>query len=264
MQALDKIGEAGQSSHVPSKEFEIDRSRAGTLESIVRDNVHLLSVWSSQQTSMATHCPTFSSKALTLAVDHGGPAKALTAIVDEIRAQAENGLAEFALDVATTMIFVDFLSNSESLHSPRSLPRADAASDDQGLRLWDCLQYEADQTAKTILTHPQRAEVLIRLKRRVGALIIDIPAPEAQMVVPAVMEDLGLGPAVDLVAPDHSTSDLNVNVDFGPAASDLDMNLEEVLAQPPQASTDGGANVKSATDEVDIFGGLEFDFGDLT
>lgn len=235
----------------------------GSVLTGMRNSFNMLCFWSTPPGSNST-LPMYSHRQLLAATRLSGASRVLRAIVDEVGAQTEIGYGHLSLDVAASMVCATVLSEDRTspvigtklLHSHSCLS------------LREALQLELDDAAKFVLLDPSRAEILVRLGRRVDSQLTETPTMDFNMAIPDMMNtmdftstvDASGGPADD---PLDFALDNNGNtempLDFTAAddtALHLDMNAM-LAADHSAILTQFHDEPQSA--EEDIFSGLSLD-----
>ncbi|KAJ5665700.1 uncharacterized protein N7477_008148 [Penicillium maclennaniae] len=141
---------------------------AGGLPGSIRNTLQSLVLWSAS--SEITLAPqSYTHRQLLAGIRILGSARILTAILDEVKQQTEAGSGDLALDIAATMICApmaeSFAVDQNTCHpvdsSKEALPRCPV------LTLRDALALQHDTVPKISEKDPLRAQVVVRLWRRV-------------------------------------------------------------------------------------------------
>lgn len=165
---------------------------SGGLLASIRNTFQSLVLWSTNpEISMST--PSYTHRQLLAGVRILGSTRVLPALVEEVKLQTEAGSGDLALDIAATFIcspLAESFSVDQSLYNPidpnkESLPRCPI------LTLRDALILQHENVPKISEKDPLRAEVIVRLYRRVNSLL----SPPSQMTnfdVTNIIENMNL------------------------------------------------------------------------
>ncbi|KAL4921184.1 mediator of RNA polymerase II transcription subunit 5 [Aspergillus aurantiobrunneus] len=231
----------------------------GGLLGSIRNTFQSLVLWStSPDVSMAP--PSYTHRQLIAAIRTLGASRVLTSLLDELKLQAESnnsapgtasGTADLALDIAATLVAAPLAESytvDQSTHhhyhnhpskEPEQPPRTPI------LTLRDALNLQHESVPKLSEKDPLRAELLVRLYRRVNVLL----APPAQVSVP--------GPNLDM----------NMNMDMNNIIQNmhLDVNPQEpgpsnMNINGPGQNTDAEqANLNQIMDNAAAVVGMDMD-----
>ena len=220
------------------------------LLSRLRDRLNSLCYWSAPA-AMGASLPTYSYGYLSLVMKRCGAHAVLDAIVEEVKSQTSMAFGEIALEIATVILYTTYLKN-KSL-APSAENNVTASKNRHGMSLRDCLQIAVQEASKMILKDSLKAETLIRLHRRLEALVTIAPAtaPGLDMHTGDIVGDLDLGPATDL------GGDQPEDLAFSNADTNLQLNIDAALAQDNHEQATEGSAIP--TTEDDIFGDLQLD-----
>ncbi|KZF25812.1 mediator of RNA polymerase II transcription subunit 5 [Xylona heveae TC161] len=150
--------------------------QSGGLLASIRNTFQSLVLWSSTAEINMTP-PSYTHRQLLVAVKLFGAKAPVRAIIDELRLQSENGSGDLAMDVATSLVSAPSATDGAELKtslSPESKGR---------LTLRDALKLEVEDAEAAFAADPLRAELVVRLHRRV----------EAQTAAPSGMTAAGQG-----------------------------------------------------------------------
>ncbi|KAB8216814.1 mediator of RNA polymerase II transcription subunit 5 [Aspergillus novoparasiticus] len=205
----------------------------GGLLGSIRSTFQGLVLWStSPGVSMAPH--SYTHRQLVAGIRMLGSARVLTAIVDELKMQTETGNADLALDIAVTMIcapLAESFAIEQSNYHPvdpnkEPLPRCPV------LTLRDALNLQHENVPKLSEKDPLRAEVIVRLYRRVNALM----TPTSQMPnldMSNIIQNMQLG------VEDHGQMDLEPAGAGHGVGDDDAANLNRMLDNAAAAAAAG-------------------------
>ncbi|KAE8413926.1 mediator of RNA polymerase II transcription subunit 5 [Aspergillus pseudocaelatus] len=205
----------------------------GGLLGSIRSTFQGLVLWStSPGVSMAPH--SYTHRQLVAGIRMLGSTRVLTAIVDELKMQTEAGNADLALDIAVTMIcapLAESFAIEQSNYHPvdpnkEPLPRCPV------LTLRDALNLQHENVPKLSEKDPLRAEVIVRLYRRVNALM----TPTSQMPnldMSNIIQDMQLG------VEDHGQMDLEPAGAGHGVGDDDAANLNRMLDNAAAAAAAG-------------------------
>lgn len=169
-----------------------------------------------------------------------GSVRVFRALLDELTLQSETGSGDLALDILATLVCsplaesftIEQVAYHPTAHVPKNrMPRCPI------LTLRDALLFQHESVAKTSETDPLRAELIVRLHRRVEALMT--PPSMAQEVtgidVNNIMQD------IDLENVGDGQMDLG-NAEHGGVGGDEPRNLNEMLDAAAAEAVAGGDN----------------------
>ncbi|ODH38206.1 hypothetical protein ACO22_02480 [Paracoccidioides brasiliensis] len=167
----------------------------GGIVASIRNAFSSLVLWSTDPDISMTP-PSYTHRQLVAGIKLVGAARVLRGIVDELRLQAETGSGDIALDIAATLICAplseSFAAEQAEFHPLNS--SKDAISRRSILTLRDALAFERDSISKMIDTDTLRAELIVRLNRRVDSLtaIPQITQEVSNIDVSNIMQDINL------------------------------------------------------------------------
>ncbi|KAL4870734.1 mediator of RNA polymerase II transcription subunit 5 [Aspergillus spectabilis] len=220
----------------------------GTLLGSLRSTFQSLILWStSPDPTMAP--PSYTHRQLISATRMLGAPRVLTALLDELKVQSDSGTTsiDLALDIAATFIcapLADSYAVDQHTHHPPVNQSKEPIPRCAILTLRDALNLQHENVPKISEKDPFRAEMLVRLFRRVNVLL----SPPAQvanldmgMNMNNIIENMQLGVGVDVDAQggmDLSSSgaggngqneqaNLNQIMDNAAAAVGMDMDIGE-------------------------------------
>ncbi|RAL05751.1 putative RNA polymerase II mediator complex subunit Nut1 [Aspergillus ibericus CBS 121593] len=167
----------------------------GGLLASIRSTFQSLVLWStSPDMSMAPH--SYTHRQLIAGIQIQGSARVLTTLIEELKLQTESGNGDLALDVAATMICAPLAEsfavdqNNYSHHpidpSKEPLPRCLI------LTLRGALFVQHENVPKISEKDPLRAEVIVRLYRRVNALMTP-PSQVPNLDMNNIIQNMQLG-----------------------------------------------------------------------
>ncbi|PGH16396.1 hypothetical protein AJ79_01727 [Helicocarpus griseus UAMH5409] len=167
----------------------------GGIVASIRNTFSSLVLWSTNPEISMTP-PSYTHRQLVAGIRLVGAVRVLRGIIDELKLQTETGSGDFALDIAATLICAPL---AESFAVERAAfhpldPSKDAVPRCPILTLRDALVLERDSLPKLIDTDTLRAELIVRLNRRVDALAT---VPRMSQGVPNIdvgniMQDINL------------------------------------------------------------------------
>lgn len=138
--------------------------------------------------------PPYTHRQLIAGVRMLGASRVLPALIEELKLQTEAGNGPLALDLAATLIcapMAETFSVEQNSHQPvdpnkEALPRCGI------LTLRDVLALQHENVPKISEKDPLRAEVLVRLYRRVNALLAP-PSQVPNLDVNNIIQNMQLG-----------------------------------------------------------------------
>ncbi|KAE8145501.1 mediator of RNA polymerase II transcription subunit 5 [Aspergillus avenaceus] len=205
----------------------------GGLLGSIRSTFQGLVLWStSPGVSMAPH--SYTHRQLVAGIRMLGSMRVLSAIVDEVKMQTETGNGDLSLDIAATMVcspLTESFTIEQNNYHPvdphkEPLPRCSI------LTLRDALNIQHDNVPKVSEKDPMRAEVIVRLYRRVNAFM----APTSQMPnldVSNIIQNMHLG------VEDHGQMDLEPTGAGHGVGDDDATNLNRMLDNAAAAAAAG-------------------------
>ncbi|KAJ5718183.1 hypothetical protein N7488_003829 [Penicillium malachiteum] len=211
----------------------------GGLTGSIRSTFQSLVLWSANsEMNMAPH--SYSHRQVLAGIRILGAARILEALLDELKHQSESGSVDLALDIAATMICApmpeSFAVDQNTCHPidpvKESLPRCSI------LTLRDALSLQHENVPKISEKDHLRAEIIVRLSRRVR-LLSTPPSQVSNIDVSNIIQNMDLG--VD----GQDRMDLEPSaVDGQPSIGDEDPdNINQMLdnaAAAAVAGMDGG------------------------
>ncbi|KAJ0420789.1 mediator complex, subunit Med5 [Aspergillus carlsbadensis] len=214
----------------------------GGLLGSIRSTFQSLVLWStSPDVNMAP--PSYTHRQIISATRMLGATRVLTSLLEELKLQSESGNADLALDIAATLICTP-LSESyavdQNTHHPID-PTKEHVPRCPMLTLRDALNLQHADVPKISEKDPLRAEMLVRLYRRVNVLL----APPAQvtnldmnmnMNMNNIIQDMQLGV-------DQTSMDLDPSGAAGAPGQNEQANLDQIMDSAAAAvgmDMDGG------------------------
>ncbi|KAJ5570462.1 uncharacterized protein N7459_009892 [Penicillium hispanicum] len=212
----------------------------GGLPGSIRNTLQSLVLWSTN--SDITMAPqSYTHRQLLVGIRILGATRVLAALVDELKQQTEAGSGDLALDIAAAMICApmaeSFAVDQNTCHpvdsTKESLPRC------APLTLRDALALQHENVPKVSEKDPLRAEVVVRLWRRVSVLTAP-PSQVSNIDVSNIIHNMHLG------------VDGQDRMDLEPAGADVGEedpdNINQMLdkaaaAAAAAAGMDGGVDV---------------------
>lgn len=153
-------------------ELESWTTHSGGLLGSIRTTFQSLVLWSQNpEMSMAPH--SYTHRQILAGIRMLGSARVLTALVEEARLLTETGSGNLALDVAVTMIcspMSESFAVDQNAYHPAD-PSKESYPQCPILTLRDALVLQHENVPKISEKDPLRAEVIVRLYRRVNAMM---------------------------------------------------------------------------------------------
>ncbi|KAI9723492.1 MAG: mediator complex subunit [Chrysothrix sp. TS-e1954] len=241
-------------THVPRAAVQNDVTHISLLEAL-RTSFGALCYWSSATSStnsiLLPPLPTFTYRQLRVAIRIFGPSRVLNALLEESKTQSESGFSEHALDLSVALILSDHLYPSHcdfpANHGKSALAVDQSRSSAHpNYALLQALRLTGGDAAKLILKDPVKAELGVRILRKVVALATSF-AP----TVSASMTNGHEHGAIDMAIGSHES--MMQGIDLGDAVmADVEA---DVAHQHELTSLPAGA------DESSIEAALGFDGG---
>ncbi|QQK44869.1 Mediator of RNA polymerase II transcription subunit 5 [Penicillium digitatum] len=218
---------------------------AGGLIASIRATLQALVLWSANPgISMAPHA--YTHRQLLAGIRMLGATRVLGAIIDEVKLQTEAGSGHIALDIATTMVCApmteSFAVDQNNYHpvdtSKEALPRCAI------LTLRDALLLQHENVAKISESDPLRAEVVVRLARRVNILMAP-PSQVSNVDVSNIIQNMHLGVEgqEDRMDLEPSAADVARNTVNEDDPDNINQMLDKAAADAVAAGMDGGIGV---------------------
>ncbi|KAJ5907889.1 hypothetical protein N7495_000571 [Penicillium taxi] len=165
---------------------------AGGLLGSIRSTLQSLVLWStSSEISMAPQ--SYTHRQLLAGIRILGSSRVLSTLIDEVKQQAQAGSGDYALDIAITMLcspMAESFAVEQNICRPVDttkdpLPRCSI------LTLRDALALQHDNVLKTSEKDPLRAQIIVRLWRRVG--VLTAPPQVSNIDVSNIIHNMHLG-----------------------------------------------------------------------
>ncbi|KAJ5081507.1 hypothetical protein NUU61_009771 [Penicillium alfredii] len=235
----------------------------GGLVGSIRNTLQSLVLWSANpETSMAPH--SYTHRQLLAGIRMLGATRILEALVDELKQQTEAGSGHLTLDIAATMICApmaeSFAVDQNSHHHPVDASKEDAPPRCPILTLRDALALHHETIPKLSEKDPLRAEVVVRLWRRVSVLSAP-PSQVSNIDVSNIIQNMHLGvdshdrmdlePSAAAAVGDHlvgddDTDNINQMLDKATAAAAAGMDGGVGVGQ--EMGLDAGAGMDAIDD----------------
>ncbi|OXV07966.1 hypothetical protein Egran_04270 [Elaphomyces granulatus] len=207
---------------------------SGGLLASIRNTLQSLVLWSTNPEISTT--PSYTHRQLLAGVRILGSTRVLPALIEEVKLQTEAGSGDLALDIAAAFIcspLTESFAVDQSLYNPidpnkESLPRCPI------LTLRDALILQHENVPKISEKDPLRAEVIVRLYRRVNALL----SPPSQMTnldVTNIIENMNL----ESVTGEHMGLQSAEQVTGGGVGAAEPENINQMLNEAAAAGVDG-------------------------
>ncbi|KAK2748758.1 mediator complex subunit [Myotisia sp. PD_48] len=171
-------------------------SAGGGMITSIRNTFSSLVLWStSPEISMTP--PSYTHRQILAALKHLGAVRVLSGIIDELKLQSETGSDALAVDIAATLICApqaDCRPTEQALYRTMDETSKEPLSHSRMLTLRDALNLQRESLASIIETDPHRAELIIRVHRRVEILssLPQIPQTLDNIAVDSIMEGIDL------------------------------------------------------------------------
>lgn len=257
-----------RTSTVSIKELEAwtSGSRGGLLTAL-RQTFSSLVLWSITNVPMTP--ATYTHKQLVAALDLFGAVRVLRGLLEEIKIQAEAGSSDLALDVAACIICAPTASSfaaglsHQHITDPSKSDSPPQRYSPQSLTLRAALHLEHEDVARISETDSRRAELLVRLYRRVETLSVS-PQPLPQDISNLDMQNINLQAAVA-----NADIDVSAMSASAPPAENIDQMLENAEVAAGQVDTGGLGGLGVTEEETldDMLGldmsGMGTDFADM-
>lgn len=184
-----------------ARRSELDSWKAnqagGGLITTVRNTFSSLVLWSTDPEISMTP-PSYTHRQLLAGIRLLGSPRILQGIIDELKLQAETGSADLAIDIAATLVcspLADSFAQDQAAY--HQTDKTDASAEGETglsrsgvLTLRDTLNLQHESLGKMIETDPYRAELIVRLHRRVEALAAAVPQITASAAVHNIVDNI--------------------------------------------------------------------------
>ncbi|KAJ5095275.1 hypothetical protein N7532_007566 [Penicillium argentinense] len=165
----------------------------GGLPGSLRSTLHSLVLWSTNS-GMAMQPQSYTHRQILAGIRILGSTRVLNALLDELKQQAEGGSVDLALDIVATIVcapMAESFAVDQNICQPvdstkESLPRCPT------LTLRDALNLQHENIPKISEKDPLRAELIVRLWRRVSVLAAP-PSQVANIDVSNIIQNMHLG-----------------------------------------------------------------------
>ncbi|KAJ5579062.1 hypothetical protein N7450_007929 [Penicillium hetheringtonii] len=217
---------------------------AGGLPGSIRNTLQALVLWSTSS-EMAMQPQSYTHRQILACIRILGSTRVLAALLDELKHQAETGNLDVALDIAATIVcapMAESFAVDQNCCQPvdstkEALPRCPILS------LRDSLALQHDNVPKISEKDPVRAEMIVRLWRRVSVLAAP-PSQVSNIDVSNIIQNMHLGgvDGQDRIDLEPTAGD----VGDGGVGEDNSDNINDMLdkaAAAAAAGMDGGVGV---------------------
>ncbi|OJD18406.1 hypothetical protein AJ78_01586 [Emergomyces pasteurianus Ep9510] len=230
----------------------------GGVVASIRNTFSSFVFWStSPEISMTP--PSYTHRQIVAGIRLVGAVRVLRGIIDELKLQAETGSGDLALDIAATLICAPL---AESFAVERAAfhpidPSKDTVPRCPILTLRDALNVERDNIPKLIDSDMLRAELIVRLNRRVDALtaVTQMSQEVSNIDVGNIMQDINLeGEDMEMSDQRHHQGDEQPGQpDQGPDDAE---NLNDMLDAAVAAAAGEDGNENGQEMELGGIGGI--------
>ncbi|KAM5469761.1 mediator complex subunit [Microsporum audouinii] len=171
-------------------------SAPGGMVTGIRNTFSSLVLWSTDPEISMTP-PSYTHRQLLAGLKHLGSVRVLAGILEELKLQSETGSGDLAIDIAATLICApmrEYFSLEQATYQSVGNELKDSLPRCQMLNLRDALNLQRESLAKVIESEPHRAELIVRLARRVDTLtsIPQMPQTVDNIDVGNIMADMDL------------------------------------------------------------------------
>lgn len=217
---------------------------AGGLAGTIRSTIQTLIVWSANPTASAAPHP-YTHRQILAGIRILGANRVLAAIIDEVKHQSETGNGHVALDIATTLVcapMTESFAVDQNNYHPID-PMKESAPRCQILTLRDALTLAHENVPKLSEKDPLRAEVVVRLSRRVHLLMAP-PSQVSNIDVSNIIQNMHLGvEGHDRMDLEPSATDVAGNTVGEDDPDNINQMLDKAAAAAAAAGMDGGIGV---------------------
>ena len=202
---------------------------------------------------MAPH--TYTHRQILTGIRMLGATRVLSALVDEVKHQTDSGSGHIALDIATTMICApmpeSFAVDQNNYHPDKPVPRCAI------LTLRDALALLHENVPKISETDPLRAEVIVRLARRVNVLLAP-PSQVSNIDVSNIIQNMALGVEGDRMDLEPSAADVAGNT-VENDSDNINQMLDKAAAAAAAVGMDGGLDAGMVGQDMGLDAGAGMD-----
>lgn len=234
-----------------SRRSELDSwtTHADGICGVIRVTLQGLILWSaSGEMSMSPHA--YTHRLILAGIRLSAASNVLSVLLDELKAQAEeaSGSLDLAIDIAATLICApipESFAQEQTIYHPidttkEAFPRCLL------LTLRQALMIQHQNVPKLSEKDPTRAEVIVRLTRRVNALLTP-PAHVGTLDVTNIIDNMNLEAAAAAAAAGHDVIDLSngngtANDTGGAPGESIDQILNNVVAATANNDHHGAGN----------------------
>lgn len=218
----------------------------GGIVASIRNTFSSFVFWStSPEISMTP--PSYTHRQIVAGIRLVGAVRVLRGIIDELKLQAETGSGDLALDIAATLIcapLAESFAVERAAFHPVDLSK-DSVPHNSILTLRDALNLERESIPKLVDSDTPRAELIVRLNRRVDALtaIPQLSQEVSSIDVGNIMQDINLEEeSMGMTNPrlDQGGEQAGQQDQVADAAGDLNDMLDAAVAAA--AGGDGAGN----------------------
>ncbi|KAI9923978.1 mediator complex subunit [Aspergillus wentii] len=229
-------------------------SSGGGLLGSIRNTFQSLVLWSTNpDISMAPH--SYTHRQLIAGVRLLGSVRVLRGLIEELKMQSEGGSGDIALDVAATMICAPMAESFDIDPTDQVEPKQEPLPRCPILTLRDALVLQHQSVPRISEKDPLRAEVIVRLYRRVNALSSP-PSQVPNLDVSNIIHNMQLGVEgsgqMELEPPAQEPGN-------GVGEVDIHQMLDKATAAAA-AGYDGGVGVGQ---EMGLEGGMDTSIDDV-
>ncbi|EZF26546.1 hypothetical protein H103_01299 [Trichophyton rubrum CBS 288.86] len=198
LQALEPYQSFQRTGTSSRSELEGWRSSSapGGMVTGIRNTFSSLVLWSTDPEISMTP-PSYTHRQLLAGLKHLGSVRILAGILEELKLQSETGSGDLAIDIAATLICApmrECFSLEQAAYQSVGGSLKDSLPHRQMLNLRYALNLQRESLSKVIEYEPHRAELIVRLARRVDTLtsIPQIPQGVENIDVGNIMANMDL------------------------------------------------------------------------
>ncbi|KAL1994315.1 hypothetical protein VTN49DRAFT_2984 [Thermomyces lanuginosus] len=213
-------------------ELDTWTTHAGGLMGVIQMTFHSLVIWSANPESNMS-APSYTHRLILTGVRLLSATRVLPVLIDELHAQVQAGNLDIALDVAATLICApmpESFAVDQAMFHPLVESSKEAQPQSAVLTLRDALLLQYENVPKIAEKDPLRAEIIVRLNRRVNALLA-IPEDVTNLDMTNIIENINMDASGNF-APGVSAeqNEMNVGGVTGGPADDFDQMLKDAAA----------------------------------
>lgn len=231
-------------------ELDTWTTHAGGLMGVIQMTFHSLVIWSANPESNMSP-PSYTHRLILTGVRLLSATRVLPVLIDELHAQVQAGNLDLALDVAATLICApmpESFAVDQAMFRPLVESSKEAQPQSALLTLRDALGLQYESVPKIAEKDPLRAEIIVRLNRRVNALLA-IPEDVTNLDMTNIIENINMDAGGNF-APEVSSehNEMNVGAVTDGPTDDFDQMLKDAAAAGGNQAQNSGMETSRGLD----------------